>query len=83
MNAALLAQTYSPNAPDALTALLGLALLLSPIWLVILGLVYLRQKRKKEHEKARRNAHTFKPANVHGNAGVAGKDDLRRKGWVK
>jgi hypothetical protein len=83
MNAALLVQTYSPDAPDKFTALLGLALLLSPFALVILGLFYLRHKRKKEYEKARRNAHTFKPANVHGNAGVASKDDLRRKGWVK
>jgi hypothetical protein len=38
--------------------------------------------RKKKLEKARRDAHTFNPPNVHGNAGEVSKKDARSKGWI-
>jgi hypothetical protein len=83
----LLAQTYSRNLSDDDYTKIGLAAFLTvfalPVALLILWRVYRGHKQKKEYEQARRNAHSFKPPNVHGSAGVASKDDARRKGWLK
>jgi len=40
-------------------------------------------EQKRKREKALRDAHTFTPPNVHGNAGEASKQDARAKGWLK
>lgn len=85
MNAALLlAQTYSaPNGDEMLLSALfwlGLIFLVgfAIVWRIVAGI-----RSRRQYREAKRAAHDFKPPNVHGSAGVASKDDARRKGWLK
>lgn len=79
----LLAQAYGQNLSDSDYELIGLAVCLLPFVLLFLLRAWIIRRRNKQYQKARQTAHTFKPPNVHGSAGVAAKDDARRKGWLK
>ena len=82
---ALVSQAYgTPSLADRqAVALIVWAFLLVVFASPVLLLLYVRARRRRQYRQARIAAHTFHPANVHGSAGVASKDDGRRKGWVK
>lgn len=84
MTAALwLLQSLSDDDDFKIGLIATLIVIGVPIALLICWRVYIRAGQKKKYEKARRAAHDFRPPNVHGSAGVAPKDDARRKGWLK